>query len=172
LAAYIEAIRSLERESNALHREVQRTFRLRDDSEHRRKDWTRAAESLRTSWSDLDPLIRRCWPSTGEASEPDLREFLFDYIEVDPQFFRSGYIMEKVLVRIKKLKLTPDEKAKVQILLMNRIRSRALRNFRHICRLISMIENRRLRETVAELAVSDDSAIRRRAEFALAYFPK
>jgi hypothetical protein len=172
MAAYIEAIRNLERESNALHREVHRTFRLRDESEHKLKDWKRAAERFRTYRSDIDPLIDRCWPSTGEVTEPYLREFLFDYVEVDPQFYRSGYIMEKVLARIKKLTMFPDETANVQTLLLTRIRTRALRNFRHICRLIPMIEDRRLRETVAELAVSDDAAIRRRAEFALVYFPK
>jgi hypothetical protein len=172
MAAYIEAIRKLERESNALHREVHRTFRLREESEDKRKDWMRAAERFRTYTSDLDPLIDRCWPSTGEVTEPFLREFLFDYVEVDPQFYRSGYIMEKVLARIKKLPLTPGETATMQTLVLNRIRNKALRNFRHICRLIPIIEGRLLRETVAELAASEDPAIRRRAEFALNFFPK
>ncbi|MBL9047303.1 MAG: hypothetical protein JNK34_08350 [Tabrizicola sp.] len=172
MAAYIDAIRNLERESNALHREVHRTFRLRDESKHKLKDWKRAAERFRTYRSDLDPLIDRCRPSAGEVTELYLREFMFDYVEVDPQFYRSGYILEKVLARIKKLKLTADEMFKVQTLLLNRIRTKALRNFRHICRVIPMIENRQLRETVAELAASDDPSIRRRAEFALAYFRK
>lgn len=169
---YIDAIRKLERESRALHDEVHRTFKLRGESPHKFKDWQRAAERFRTFKSDLDQLIEKCWPSSGDLVEPHLREFMFDYIEVDPRFFRSGYILEKVLARIKKLKLTPDETVKVQTLLLSRVRTGALRNFRHICRLIPMIEDRRLRETVAELALSDDPAIRRRAEFALVYFPK
>lgn len=167
---YIDAIRKLERETRALHDEVHRTFKLRGQSPHKFKDWERAAERFRTFKSDLDQLIEKCWHSAGEVVEPHLREFMFDYIEVDPQFFRSGYILEKILQRVKKLTMTEDEMAKVRTLLLNRIRTKALRDFRHVCRLVPLVKSRDLRETVEELAASSDPSTRHRARFALPYF--
>ena len=170
MGRYIDAIRKLEEDSLWLYNEAHRTFRLRRESAHKFKDWERAAERFRTHRSDLDHLIEKCWPSSGDAVEPHLREFMFDYIEVDPQFYRSGYIMEKVLQRIKRLHLTTEDKAKVQALLLNRIRNKALRNFRQICRLIPIIDGGELKEIVVELAISADPSVRYRAGFALSYF--
>jgi hypothetical protein len=73
--------------------------------------------------------MKTCLRAFSHPVEPFLREFMFDYVEVDPQFHRSGYLMERVLRRIKKLSLTPEEAAKLQLLLLNRIRVKALRNF-------------------------------------------
>lgn len=78
--------------------------------------------------------------------------------------------MEKVLQRIKRLPLMAEEKAKVQALLLNRIRNKAQRNFRQICRLIPIIDGGGLKEIVAELAMSVDPSVRYRAGFALSYF--
>lgn len=139
---------------------------------HKFRDWERATERFRTYKSDLDPLIEQSWPSSGELVDPHLRGFMFDYVEVDPQFFRSGYIMEKVLQRIKKLSLTREEKSKLQVLLLNRIQHRAMRNFRHICRMVPLVESPGFKETVAGLAASVDPSIRHRAMFALSYFGK
>ena len=170
MGRYIDAIRKLEQDSRALLDEIHRTFRLRRESAHKFRDWERATERFHTRRSELDHLIEKCWPSSGAVVEPHLREFMFDYIEVDPQFYRSGYIMEKVLQRIKRLPLMAEEKAKVQALLLNRIRNKAQRNFRQICRLIPIIDGGGLKAIVAELAMSADPSVRYRAGFALSYF--
>lgn len=170
MGSYIEAIRTLEKESRALQDALHLALRSRQDSPHKYKDWERATERFRTYRSDLDTLIDRCWPSTGDIVDPHLREFMFDYILIDPQFFRSGYIMEKVLQRVKRLSLTAEEKGKVRDLLLNRIHTKALRNFRNICRLIPVIEESGLREAIGESARSADPSVRHRVEFALTYF--
>ncbi len=117
-------------------------------------------------------MITLCSKATPLPPDADQRAFMFDYIAVDPYFFRSGYLMEHILRRIKRIDLTPAEKTTVQQLLLKRIQTKALRNFRHICRLMPQISDADFHARVAALSRSTDPAVRHRAGFALAYFAR
>ena len=164
-----DMIAHCEQEMNARHR------MLRETQEHRKiphqhEQWVRATKAFHAYHAPLHDLVEQCLNAT-DLHDPDLRAFAFDYVDYDPYFFRSGYILESLLQRIKKCALTDAEKTSLQRLLLNRIETCALRNFRHICRLIPMIERDGFHAEVCNRAKSTDPQIRRRAEFALAYFP-
>jgi hypothetical protein len=170
MASYIEAIKELERERNALDQARRAAFLTKNQSALKRRDWERANEKYRNHLSAHDQQIDACFGCTPDSITPDLRDFMFDYIRVDPRFYRSGYIMERILQRIKRPPISVEEKRVIQKLLLHRTKVKALRNFRQICRLIPMIEDAPLRAEIEELTQSQDPSIRHRAKFALSYF--
>lgn len=170
MSDYREQIARCEQEVNALDRKVHETVKMRDSSREAREIWIRAAHDFRTYYSPIDDLLEACLKS-DLPQDINLRQFVFDYIDQDPYFFRSGYILEKLLQRVKKLSLTPAEKTSLQRLLLKRIDTRALRNFRNICRLTHMIDSNGFHAKVSSRARSADPQINSRARFALEYFP-
>ena len=79
--------------------------------------------------------------------------------------------MERLLRKIKKLSLSEAEKALLRNLILKRIDNKALRNFRHICRFIPVIEAVGFSNEVVARTRSHDPSVKHRAEFALSYFP-
>jgi len=167
---YQKLIAQCEDEINELDTELKQTLEHRDKSPHQREQWHRAADAFRNHQSQIDDLIDQCL-ELGLENNNELRRFAFAYIDQDPYFYRSGYILESLLRRVKKLSLTASEKSSIQRLVLKRIETRALRNFRQICRLIHMADTDGFLTEVSNRAKSTDPQVKRRAEFALAYFP-
>lgn len=146
------------------------TFRRREKSELAWRDWELAAKRFREYRSEVDELLERCLVE-GIANDSELRIFTFCFVECDPYYHRSGYAMEGLLRKIKKLILTEAEKSLLRGLILKRIDTKALRNFRQICRLIPTIETLGFSNEVVARTRSSDPSVRRRAEFALSFFP-
>lgn len=168
MKSYREMIADCEREVNRLHATLWETVEHRDKSPNQREQWHRAADAFRNHQSPIDDLIDQCL-EFGLEHDNDLRHFAFAYIDNDPYFFRSGYILESLLQRVKKLSLTELEKESIRQTILKRVETRALRNFRHLCRLIPRIEDDQFRYELRSRAKSKDPQMRRRAEFALSY---
>lgn len=167
---YYHLIKQHETEVNRLHAEVREAFGRSDQSKHARRDWELAAKRFREHKSEVDDLVERCM-TQDIGNDRELRAFTFSYVKSDPYFFRSGYILERLVRRIKKLDLSETEKVLIQELILKRIDTNALRNFRDICRLIPMIETEGFSNKIAARLRSDEPSIRHRAEFAALYFP-
>jgi len=108
----------------------------------------------------------------GLSADVDLRAFAFRYLAVDPYYFRSGYAKQDLLRLIKRLSLTADEREVLQELIIRRIQTRALREFRALCRCIPLLASEAFYADVLAAAQDDDRAVARRAAFALGYFPR
>lgn len=163
-------IAKCEAEVNELHQKLRKTVEHREKSSHQHEQWQRAAKRFREYHSPVYDIVEQCL-KFGLLHDQKLREFAFEYINLDPYFFRSGYMLESLLQRVKKLPLTDSEKTSIQRLILRRIETRALRNFRRICRLIHMVDSEGFHSEVSNRAKSIDPQVKRRAEFALAYFP-
>ncbi len=159
-----------EEKKRNLRIKVDETWRLRDKTPQNRTKWIKAAQEYREFTSELDDLVADCL-KYGIEHDSNLREFVFAYIECDPYFYRSGYILEKLIQKVKKLNLTHAEKKSIQRLLIRRIETRALRNFRKICRLIPKVETEGFYREVCNRSKSRNLDVKRRAEFAIEYFP-
>lgn len=170
MGCYVEAIKGLERDRNALYHAVESAFLVRDQSPLKRRDWELAAKRFGCRQSSIDALIETCYRGGQDTITLEQREFMFDYIAVDPQFFRSGYIMERILRRVKRLPLSEYEKRILRKMLMGRVKVKAFRNFRDVCRLIPIFQDSELRTEIEELTHSLDAGIRHRAMFARAFF--
>lgn len=171
MGCYISEIEKLAETRNALKEAVGATSQARHQSVLKYRDWEIAAAKFLNHASPLDPLIAACYDNAQTTITPNLREFMFDYIAVDPQFFRSGYLMERILRRVKRLDLSAEEKTIIRSLLLNRTKHKALRNYRHICRLLPLIADAEIKTELEELSRSQNAGIRHRARFALSYLP-
>jgi len=134
----------------------------------KKNEWICAARRFREASSEVQDLCDYCI-SNGLQNDAVLRQFAFDYLVVDPQYFRSGYFVEKLLQKVKKLTLMETEKHILQELILKRIRTGAQRNFRKICRLIRLIETGGFYTQISGLAQASTPGVKRRAEFALQY---
>jgi hypothetical protein len=170
MGIFADEIRTFERESNALREKLRNSFACRNQSPQKYRDWKSEAD-LYLKYNMLSrPMLDFCYTASERDPDSVQREFMFDYIEIDPYCYRSGYLMERIVRKLKKLELTQAEKSSVRELLLKRIRSRALRNFRDICRLVPKIKDQNFEDAITVLSRSSDQAIRHRAEFALSYF--
>lgn len=160
----------LERDTNALTQAINDSMEARDTSPEGYAAWNEAVDRWKNHNSPIDDLIDRCHIPSSTAPDPELRAFMLDYIETDPYFFRSGYHLERILRRLKRAELSAAEESALRALLLKRIRTRGLRNFRDICRMIPRIEDESLYAEVAELAQSQAPPIMARAKLALSYF--
>ena len=154
--------------TNELHERIHSTFKVRDRSDAHKHAWKDACSEFRKFRSAIDSSLDGV--SAEEILQDNqIRQRVFDFLHVDPIYFRSGYQKEKLLRLIKKLHLTDNEKTILRQTILRRVRNGALREFRRFCQLIPKIQNDAF---VAELrleAKSTDAQIQRRAAFALMY---
>ena len=153
---------------NELHERIHATFKMRDRSEAHKQTWKEACSKFHGFQSEIDIYLDEV--SAERVSEDkQIRQFVFDFLSVDPIYFRSGYEKERLLKLLKALDLTDGEKAVLRQIIRRRIRNGALREFRRFCQLIPRIQTD---DFVAELrttAQSNEEDIKRRAAFALEY---
>lgn len=167
---YRAEIEQHEDEINELISAVHETFKRRETSPHAWKDWKSATARLHSHGREFYSLLKRCW-TEGIEQDEDLRVFAFSYLATDPYFFRSGYLMERLVRRLKKPVLSESEQLIIRELILRRIDTKALRNFRDICRLIPKVETEGFRQEINARLKSDNSSIRHRAELAASYLP-
>jgi hypothetical protein len=142
-----------------LHSAIHRTFLVRDRSPHLRREWEAATRAFHAYKSPLDPYIERaCTEPT--YSDPELLEFVITFLESDAWFFRSGYLKEVFITRLKRSALTEAAKSRLRGVLLDAVNRRGTREFKHYCRLAAVVADR---ELVAELVSASDGSDRSRA---------
>ena len=153
---------------NELHERIHSTFKIRDRSDGHRKDWEDACAAFHDFRSQIDHYIAGI---SAEAISQDrhIRQFVFDFLSVDPVFFRSGYEKENMLKLLKALDLSDEEQEVLRQTILRRVRNGALREFRRFCHLIPKIQNDVFISELRLAAKSTDAQIQRRAAFALGY---
>ena len=169
MSGFRTEILAYEIESNRLRAAIYTAFKLRDRSRSHWETWSRACDRFHELLSPIDEWLRSC-DTSDLASDPHIRLFIFEYLSADPYYFRSGYEKERLIRKIKKLDLTSPEKEIIRQLILSRIETRALREFRQICRMIPRIETKGFYEAVHIMFRSSDIDMQRRAKFALSYF--
>ncbi|WP_415919390.1 hypothetical protein [Tateyamaria sp. SN6-1] len=156
---------------NELHQRIHSTVKERDRSEAHRRAWEDACADFHSFRSKTDSIIGEVI-SESLSEDTQTRKFVFDFLSVDPIYFRSGYEKENLLRLLKPLDLIDEEKEVLRQTILRRIRNGALREFRRFCQLIPKIENEAFVSELRKEAKSSDAQIQRRAAFALAYVEK
>lgn len=153
---------------NELHYRINSTFKARSRSEDHKRRWEEACAEFHAFRSEIDNYMDQVSAETLSDNKL-IRQFVFDFLSVDPVYFRSGYEKEHYLKLLKSLDLTDAEKDIVRQTILRRIRNGALREFRRFCRLIPKIMNDAFVDELRDAANSTDTQIQRRAVFALEY---
>lgn len=168
MASFKSQILRHERAVNAAKARVRETVALRTRSDADLRTWQEACRAFHAAFVGDLP-----WPADlspeGLGRDAEARAFVFDFLAVDPIYFRSGYIKETLLRQVKKIALTRKEEAVLRDAILRRVHGRAYREFRHFCRLIPNIQDAAFVSALRSAAGSEDAGIRRRAAFALRY---
>ena len=153
---------------NELQERIHATFKERDRSEAHERAWKEACSDFHGFQSVIDIILDEI-SAEAVSEDKQTRQFVFDFLSVDPIYFRSGYEKERLLRMLKALDLTDNEKVVLRQIIQHRIRNGALREFRRFCQLIPKIQSDEFVAELREAAHSDDADIKRRAAFALEY---
>ena len=151
---------------HALHERVHATFRTRDSGRHARDAWSQACHEFHTHVSRLDPYLQRAFQDR-RYSDKDLIEFVVCFLEVDPYFFRSGYLKQDLLTRIKRSELRDRVKRRLRSVLVDAVNRRGTREFKYYCRLAAAIADEGLRAQLDTIASGVPSARSSRARLML-----
>jgi len=89
--------------------------------------------------------------------------------EVDPWFFRSGYIKAELVKHLSRFPLSNDQCKRLRSVILRKIHGRDVREFRSYCRLAAVVADHVFVQAVAELAASSDPLASRHAGWVLKY---
>jgi hypothetical protein len=99
-----------------------------------------------------------------KAGDPGVLDIAVQYLEVEPRFFRSGYIAETILRRLKHADLTSDQVTRLVNVILNSIRHGGRRRFVNCARLAGVLKDDRIVSGAIRLSEEADPEIQRRAE--------
>ncbi|WP_083095864.1 hypothetical protein [Pseudophaeobacter leonis] len=153
---------------NELHERIHATLEVRDRSEANRRAWKDACSKFQGFQSDVNKYLDKVSAETV-SQDKQIRQFVFDFLSLDPIFYRSGYEKERILRVLKKFDLTDHEKTVLRQTILRRIRNGALREFRRFCQFIPQVQTENFINELQAAARSTDENIKRRAVFALEY---
>ena len=87
------------------------------------------------------------------AHDPSVIEPAITFLEVDPLFFRSGYIKEDILKHLRKIDLQMDQKHRLQQVILARIRDpKTKREFRRYCQLAPYVNDPAFQQEIQKLS--------------------
>jgi hypothetical protein len=153
-------IRSESAKLEELHAAIDRAFVNRDRDARSRREWETAVRASHAYRSALDPYIERAC-SEAEFSDSELVEFVICFLESDAWFFRSGYLKQVFITRLKRSSLNEAAKARLRRVLIDAVNRRGTREFKYYCRLAIAVAGP---ELLAELdTAARDSDDRSRA---------
>ena len=161
-------IRSEERHICRLHDAVHCTFRNRGRTKADELKWKDAAEKFRDYHSPLQEKMEAI-EASGVDGDSLLIEFAIDFLELDPVFFRSGYYKSTLLRKLKQVKLSSSECARLQVILIDAVLKRGQREFRDYARLAVGICDVTTRAKIERLTHDGDGHISSRAKLMLSY---
>jgi hypothetical protein len=153
---------------NELHGRIRASIGARDRSEAHERAWKAACAEFHGYRSEIHGYMDQVSAKTLAEGGP-IRRFVFDYLHVDPMYFRSGYEKERLLRLLKSIELADEEKAVLRETILRRVRNGAFREFRRFCQLIPKLQDDAFVAELRAEAESADMPIRRRASFALHY---
>ena len=149
-----ELIRHNAEKLRDLNDAIQETFQRRGESDAQNEEWEAACRKFHTEYDQLafpggiSEQMRRL-----ATDDPGAIESAIVFLEVDPLYFRSGYIKEDLLERLRWAPLDEGQKRRLQQVILQRIRDpKTRREFRRYCRLAPFVTGPEFENEIAKLA--------------------
>ena len=149
-----ELIRENAEKLRGLHGDIHSLVRFRNESEAQREQWEQACRKFHESYDQFAfPGGLARFLNNLDANEPTAVDDAVTFLEVDPLFFRSGYIKERILERLRRAPLDEAQKSRLQRVILARVRDpKTRREFRRYCRLAPFIADPEFEEEIRKLA--------------------
>ena len=162
----VDLIESEATKLEALHSAIDRTFVNRDKGDETRRAWDNACEAFHTYRSRMDPFLERACEEE-RYTDSELLEFVVAFLEVDPWFFRSGYLKQILLTRLKRSDLSEPLRQRLRRVLIDAARRRGTREFKYYCRLAVSVADQELESELEVVRAGTDAAAAHRAKMML-----
>lgn len=150
-----------------LHARIGDTYWARYRSAEATAAWEAACDAFHSYDSPLRELVSRAY--SEPYTDPDLLEFVIQFLEVDPRYFRSGYHKERMLGRLKQAVMKPQQLTRIRHVLLDAVLHRGGREFRRYCRVAARYADEALIQELNEVAEAGDGKQRSRAKMMLLY---
>lgn len=151
--------------------EIARLHRLIHEcyGENGRKDeWRRACTALYEGYDTWAfPGGLDAGMSALKKGDLQARNAAILFLEIDPMFFRSGYIKEEIIRRLKQFDLTSSEVDRVHSAVLRVVKTRSCRELRQYRSLARRFATSALVEALRNLANDADPATSQRARWVL-----
>jgi hypothetical protein len=165
----VQEIREASARLDSLHKRIDETLRTRSRGPEERERWSQACAQFHKMFPEL------FYPG-GDASldalkrhEPSAIQDAIDFLDADPQHFRSGYTKEEVWRRIRNAPLIQTDKNRLQDAALRYLDRRISREFWAMARVMSVLAAAQFWERVQMVAEGDEVPKNVRAQHLLAY---
>jgi len=167
-----EDIRQAEARTNFLHERIDEAFAVRDRSDDHWRHWENACSEFHAYKPTLFQLGEPAVLNDITAGSGPWRSAALLFLELDPWFFRSGYLKGKVARALKRARLQPEEVDRINGILVAAVDSRNRQEFREFCRLAVRTATARLVDDLGQRQTVADGAVRARAAQMLSYIER
>jgi len=148
----------------SLHNEIEVTFADRNRNEEHYQLWAQACQRFHSSFDRLAfPGGLEQELSLLKRGDAQAIEMAVRYLEANPWFFRSGYIKEELLQRLKRVALSENQRERLRVVIVERINNGSGREFRRYCKLAKALMNSTFEAKVRQAMMSNDVNVSRRA---------
>ena len=157
-----EVIAEVERVENAHHKAINSTFACRNQGPKAWKAW----EDATSAWHAQRYPTERLWVRASDRQAID-EAILF--LEVDPWYFRSGYLKERLIRGLKAAQLTERDRRRLRNVIWNVAGGRNRREYRDYCSLAAVVGDRDLIGLLEDVSPERDQDAKGKFGYLLTY---
>ena len=100
-----------------------------------------------------------------KQGDPEVIEIALLFLETDPYFHRSGYIKEKLIGYLKKVRFNDRQRKELVASLLTVVKTLNRREFKNYCQLAKAINSGELRRSLRTLTESENPDVAQRARW-------
>lgn len=164
-----QQIREVESAVNAYKEQIHGTFLKRSESREAWERWRQACDKWHSSCQPTDYLWENSTREKLLSGDQEVIEDAILFLEVDPWFFRSGYLKERVIVGLKRAELTTLQRRRLQQVILKVCFGRNRREFRRYCALAAVLWTQEFEDSLRSEAAAHDFESNRKLSYLLKY---
>lgn len=148
---------------------IHKTFSGRKNSQEAWSTWENACLDFHNTTLATDFLWSRETQLNIRSGNRESIDDALLFLEVDPWYFRSGYLKETLIDSLKNAPLTDDDKSRIRNIIISIASGRNRREFRRFCKLAIKVTSDDFEQMLDQLARIHDSESSGKFSYLLQY---
>lgn len=167
-----ESILEVERIENRHLERIHSTVLRRHESDRAWQEWEEAALAWHAQRYPTERLWEDAFLTDLRASQRLAIEEAILYLEVDPWYFRSGYLKERLIRGLKAAELTGRDRRRLRNVIWRVAGGKNRREYRNYCSLAAVVGDADLIQSLEEITPERDLAAKGKFSYLLRYLRK
>jgi hypothetical protein len=164
-----EQIIEAERIRNAQRRRIDEALVNRGENQDAFQVWRDACDEFHDTVLSTDYLWLDETQQLIRNGERSTIEDVLLFLEVDPWYFRSGYLKEMLIESLKQAPLTDQDKARIRQIIISVAAGKNRREFRRFCELAARVISEEFENTIEQLVAQQDHESKGKFSYILRY---